>query len=199
MSSIRFSRLRTSSQAFVLITSSFLLGGIPLIASPGVAQTRWNDGLVAQANVIQATSTQEKKLYLNNNRSYAYNLVVTNDTTINGLYIPAGAIIQGQYEPAPGGLRYVARAVELNGRLYGLDAVSPVLEDVKDPRDTSAGAIAGDAGIGAAGGAILGGILGNVDAGEVIGGAAAGVAVGNLTADRVVVIDPNRPIALYSR
>jgi hypothetical protein len=37
-------------------------------------------------------------------------------------------------------------------------ATSMVLEDVKDPRETSAEAIAGDAAIGAAGGAAIGAI-----------------------------------------
>ncbi|GAB4235063.1 MAG: hypothetical protein Kow00121_62710 [Elainellaceae cyanobacterium] len=154
---------------------------------------------VAQAAAIRTTSAQNQTLYLNNDRSYSYNLVVTSGGNFNGFYIPAGATIIGQYEPAPGGLRYVARGVEVEGRTYSISGVSETIEDVKDPRDTSAGAIAGDAGIGAAGGAILGEILGDIDAPEVIGGAAAGAIVGNVTADRVVVIRPDEPIILYSR
>lgn len=72
-----------------------------------------------------------------------------------------------------------------------------MIKDVKDPRDTSAGAIAEDAGIGAAGGTILGEVFGDAGVAEIVGGAAAGVATGNLTADRVVVIEPNSAIALY--
>ncbi len=64
------------------------------------------------------------------------------------------------------------------------------MKDVKDPRDTSSGAIAEDAGIGAAGGAILGEVFGDA-------GAAAGAATGNITADRVVVVEPDSAIALY--
>ncbi|MEM7762174.1 MAG: hypothetical protein AAF298_29265, partial [Cyanobacteria bacterium P01_A01_bin.40] len=82
---------------------------------------------------------------------------------------------------------------------YRISAISPVLKDVKDPRDTSAGAIAEDAAIGAAGGTILGEIFGDAGAGEILGGAAAGVVVGNVTADRVVVIDPGIPIILYDK
>lgn len=155
--------------------------------------------MVAQASAVRATSAQDQTLYLNNDRTYSYNLEVSGDTNFNGSYIPAGATIIGQYEPAPGGLRYVARAVSIDGRSYAFNAVSEVIEDVKDPRDTSVGGIAGDAGIGAAGGAIIGEILGDIDAGEVIGGAAAGVIIGNVTADRVVVIRPDDPIILYSR
>lgn len=152
---------------------------------------------IAQATPISATSVQQTTLYLNNDRLYSYNLEVFQGTTINGLYIPAGSVIQGDYVPASGGLRYQARSVTVDGRAYPLEATSEVIEDVKDPRDTSAGSIAEDAGIGAAGGLAIGEILGDADILEVLGGAAAGAAVGNVTADRVVVVEPNEPIVLY--
>ncbi|WP_017301164.1 hypothetical protein [Nodosilinea nodulosa] len=57
--------------------------------------------------------------------------------------------------------------------------------------------VAEDAGIGAAGGLVLGEILGDAGVGAVVGGAAAGAATGNITADRVVVVDPNQTISLY--
>ncbi|MGJ3245108.1 MAG: hypothetical protein ACFE0I_03420 [Elainellaceae cyanobacterium] len=151
---------------------------------------------VAQASIIQTTSAQNGTLYLNNDRIYSYNLEVEDDTRINGIYVPAGAVIQGRYEPAEGGLRYVARSVIIGDRSYSIYATSRILEDEKDPRDISAGSIAEDAGIGAIGGAILGEITGDIDAGEVIGGAAAGAATGNITADRVVVVEPEEPIYL---
>jgi hypothetical protein len=135
-------------------------------------------------------------LYLNNDRAYSYNLEVEQGVTVNGLYLPPGAEIQGQYEPAQGGLRYDADSVIIDGRSYPLEATSAVLEDVKDPRDTSAGSIAEDAGIGAAGGFILGEIFGDAGLGSVAGGAAAGAAAGNVTADRVVVVEPDEPINL---
>jgi uncharacterized protein YcfJ len=72
-----------------------------------------------------------------------------------------------------------------------------VIEDQKDPRDTSAGSIAEDAGIGAAGGAILGEVFGDADIEEIIGGAVAGGVAGNVTADRVVVVEPDETIVLY--
>jgi hypothetical protein len=154
---------------------------------------------VAQSNAIEATSAQDETIYLNNDRVYSYNLISTQRQTINGITIPAGATIVGRYEPAKGGLRYVANAVVFGDRSYRIRAVSDVIEDVKDPRDTSVGAIAEDAGIGAAGGAIIGEIFGDADIEEIIGGAVAGGVVGNVTADRVVVIEPEQPITLYSR
>ncbi|MEQ9669427.1 hypothetical protein [Coleofasciculus sp. G2-EDA-02] len=180
----------------VLAASSALVLGIPLLL-PGVAQAQ-NQMLVAETTAIAATSAQNQTLHLNNDRVYSYNLEVSRGTTVDGMYIPVGATILGRYEPASGGLRYVATGVRMNGRTYNLDATSEVLEDQKDPRDTSAGAIAEDAGIGAAGGAILGEVFGNADIGEILGGAVAGGVAGNVTADRVVVVEPEETIILYS-
>lgn len=152
---------------------------------------------LAQTATIPTSSIQQETLYLNNDRAYSYNLEVERPTTVNGLNLPVGAEIQGQYEPADGGLRYVADSVVVNGNVYDLNATSGVIEDVKDPRDTQAGSIAEDAGIGAAGGLILGEVLGDAGVAGALGGAAAGAAVGNVTADRVVVVDPDEVINLY--
>ncbi|MBE9045971.1 hypothetical protein IQ255_16430 [Pleurocapsales cyanobacterium LEGE 10410] len=152
----------------------------------------------AQSRSIKATSAQLETLYLNNDRSYSYNLVAANRGMIDRIVIPQGATIVGQYVPAKGGLRYVAEAVTYDRYSYRISASSLVLKDVKDPRDTSVGAIAEDAAIGAAGGIVLGEVFGDAGVGEILGGAAAGVLVGNVTADRVVVIDPNAPIILYN-
>ena len=148
---------------------------------------------------LRAESAQEETLYLNNDRTYSYNLIAQEGGTIGDVNIPAGATIVGKYVPADGGLRYVAEAVTYDDYSYTISASSGVIEDVKDPRDTSAGAIVEDAGIGAAGGTILGEVLGDAGAAEIVGGAAAGAAVGNLTADRVVVIEPDSAIALYEQ
>ena len=72
------------------------------------------------------------------------------------------------------------------------------MRDNKDPRQTSAGAIATDAAIGAAGGYVLGEVFGDAGFWEIAGGAAAGVLVGNTTAPLVVVVRPDQEIALYS-
>jgi len=175
--------------------SALLLGGAygthRAVAMPETAVR------IAQAEVIPASSIQQQTLYLNNDRAYSYNLEVERGVTVNGRYLPPGAEIQGQYVPAEGGLRYEANAVIIDGRSYPLNATSGVLTDIKDPRDTDTGAIAEDAGIGAAGGLVLGEVLGDADLAEILGGAAAGAAVGNVTADRVVVIKPDDPINLY--
>ena len=170
-----------------LTTLAVILGSLGVSPPVGLAQSR----------SITATSAQLETLYLNNNRSYSYNLMAANRGVIDRIVIPQGAIIVGKYVPAKGGLRYIAEAVTYDRYSYRISASSSVLEDVKDPRDTSVGAIAEDAAIGAAGGTILGEIFGDADAKEILGGAAAGVVVGNVTADRVVVIEPKAPIVLY--
>jgi len=94
-------------------------------------------------------------------------------------------------------LQYLATGIEAGGLRQPLSATSDLLPDVKDPRETSSGAIAGDAAIGAAGGAVIGAVIGNgVSIWEILGGAAAGVAVGNVTAQRVVILAPGEPIVL---
>lgn len=179
-----------------ITTVVVLLGSISFSTRQAFSQQK-SQILIAQTATIKAESAQEETLYLNNDRTYSYNLVAQERGVIDGVAIPAGATIVGKYVPAEGGLRYVAEAVTYDDYSYTIDASSSVLKDVKDPRDTSAGAIAKDAGIGAAGGTILGEVFGDAGAAEIIGGAAAGVATGNLTADRVVVIEPDSAIALY--
>jgi len=111
--------------------------------------------------------------------------------------IPAESVIQGEVVPVAGGGQFIARQIIVNGRAYALAAQSGTLHDVKDPRQTSAGAIVTDAAIGAVGGAIVGAVLGGgVSTAEVIGGAAAGVVVGNVTAPRAVVINTGDQIEL---
>ena len=164
-----------------------------ILGSWGLSDSR---GL-AQTGSITATSAQLETLYLNNDRTYYYNLIAKSRGVIDKIVIPSGATIVGKYIPARGGLRYIAEAVTYGKYSYRLSASSGVLEDVKDPRDISPGAILEDAAIGAAGGTILGEVFGDADVGEILAGAAAGVVVGNVTADRVVVIEPNAPIVLY--
>lgn len=178
---------------------SILVGGlVTLLPTTAIARPA-GPQLVSQASAISATSAQNETLYLNEDRAYSYNLEVDRGATINGLYIPPGAVIQGQYRPAEDGLRYVTNSVVFNGRSYDLNVTSEVIEEQTDPRDTSTGSIAEDAGIGAAAGAVLGEVTGSIDAGEVLGGAVAGGVVGNVTADSVVVIEPDQPIMLYAQ
>ena len=53
---------------------------------------------LAQNKLIKATSAQLETLYLNNDRTYSYNLVAQNRGVIDGIVIPAGATIVGQYD-----------------------------------------------------------------------------------------------------
>lgn len=190
-------RQTTLRNALIAATAgSALLMGMTYKADPAIAAP--NAAVrIAQAAVIPTSSIQQQTLYLNGDRAYSYNLEVEQGVTVDGRYLPPGTEIQGQYEPAAGGLRYNANAAIINGRAYPLNATSEVITDVKDPRDTSTGSIAEDAGIGAAGGLVLGEILGDAGLGSIVGGAAAGAAAGNVTADRVVVVEPNQTINLY--
>ncbi|HZG37399.1 MAG TPA: hypothetical protein VEZ50_01855 [Nodosilinea sp.] len=160
---------------------------------------------VAQAQLfvsspIQAVTPNSETLYLNTNATVEKTLQVGAATNLNGRSIPAGSVIRGRFEPSPGGVRYVATAVEVGNQVYTVNAVSDLLRDIKDPRETNTGAILTDAGIGAAGGAAVGGILtGRVSVGSILGGAAAGAIIGNTTAQRVVVIEPNQTLTLKSQ
>ena len=172
------------------------LGGV-WTYQPALSQENTRFLIAQNAPNLKAKSAQSETLYLNGDRTYSYNLIARERGEINGVMVPAGATIVGKYVPADGGLRYIAEAVTYDDYSYTINASSGVIKDVKDPRDTSAGAIAEDAGIGAAGGTVLGEVFGDAGAAEIIGGAAAGAATGNLTADRVVVVEPNSTIALY--
>ncbi|WP_017296638.1 hypothetical protein [Nodosilinea nodulosa] len=149
---------------------------------------------------IQAVTPNSERLYLNTNATVEQTLRVGAATNLNGRSIPAGSTIRGRFEPAKGGVRYVATAVEVNNQVYPVNAASELLRDIKDPRETSTGSILTDAGIGAAGGAALGGIFSNrISIGSIVGGAAAGAVIGNVTAQRVVVVEPNQTLTLTSQ
>jgi len=149
--------------------------------------------------LIRVVTQSDETLYLNPDTVYELPMVVDEPVVLNGLTLPAGTVINGRLEPAEGGLRYITTEIEAGGLRTPVTATSDILHDVKDPRETSGGAIATDAAIGAAGGAVLGAILGDgVSLGEVIGGAATGVIVGNTTAQRVVVLESGTPIILQT-
>ena len=181
---------------FVFVGATLLFTGSA--SELTLASNRVTAQYVAQSRTIEAKSAQQHTLYLNNDRTYNYNLIVTKRGTMGNVTVPVGATIVGKYVPTEGGLRYEAQAVTYDQYSYRINAASQTLTDVKDPRDTSAGAVAEDAGIGAAGGVVLGEVLGDASVGEAVGGAAAGAVVGNVTADRVVVVKPDKSILLYS-
>ena len=171
--------------------------------SAGQPNARSNSRTSAQVGQSDTTlrttlKQQGDTLYLNKTKTYEYDLVLRSESAIGGQRLPVGAIIRGRFEPAEGGLVYVADSVELGDRIVRINAVSELMRDRKDPRQTSAGAILTDAAIGAAGGYVLGEVLGDAGVIEILGGAAAGAVIGNTTAPFVVVIRPEDQIVLYS-
>lgn len=182
--------IRNLSLVPLLVAPLLPLTFAPIAKAQTVAQ-------VQSESQLQVVIQGDETLYFNTDTTYELPLVVSSPVVIEGVTLPEGTLIQGRLEPASGGLRYVASAVEAGGISRSLNATSVVLEDIKDPRETSAEAIAGDAAIGAAGGAVIGAVIGDgVGLLEILGGAAAGVVVGNVTAQRVVIIEPNQPILL---
>lgn len=154
---------------------------------------------VAQGtSTLRTTLEQEDTLYLNKDKTYSYDLVLRRESAVDGQRLPVGTIVRGRFEPAEGGLVYIADSIEVADRIIRVNVTSELLRDRKDPRQTSTGAILTDAAIGAAGGYVLGEVLGDAGVIEVLGGAAAGAVIGNTTAPFVVVIQPEDEIVLYS-
>ncbi len=111
--------------------------------------------------------------------------------------IPVGAVIRGQFVPASGGAKFVAQSLSSRGATIGILAESPILTDMKDPRETTTGAIATDAAIGGASGAVLGTVLrGSLKVEDIVGGAVAGAVIGNVTAPQVTVVEPQIPLVV---
>lgn len=183
-----------------ILLSLLPLGLLPVLAVPPALAESDQPAIFAQtvSGPLRVVLRDGNTLYLNHDTVREYTLRLESPAAIGSVSLPAGSLIRGQFEPVQGGLRYVADSAETNGRLYSLQVASGTLHDVKDPRETTAGAILGDAAIGAAGGAAIGGILGggHINVGEVVGGAAAGAILGNVTAQRVVVVEPNQVIVL---
>ena len=151
---------------------------------------------------IATKINRQDTLYINKGETVNASLLVAQDiAATNGtVLIPAGAVIEGQFVPVEGGSKFVAQKFTSRGATVGLQAESALINDVKDPRETNAGAILTDAGIGGAAGAVLGGVLrGNVQIIDILGGAAASVIVGNVTAPQVTVIDPNTVINVVTK
>ena len=153
----------------------------------------------------QAIATKidrQDTLYIAKGETVAANLVVAQDIVANNgtVLIPAGAVVEGQFVPAEGGSRFVAQRFSSRGATVNLQAESDLINDMKDPRETGAGSILTDAGIGGAAGAVLGGVLrGNVQILDVLGGAAAAAVLGNVTAPQVTVIEPNTVVNIVTK
>jgi len=152
---------------------------------------------------IATKINRQDTLYIAKGETVNATLLVAQDITApsNGtVLIPAGAVIEGQFVPVEGGSKFVAQKFTSRGATVSLQAESALINDIKDPRETNAGAILTDAGIGGAAGAVLSGVLrGNVQILDVLGGAAAGAVIGNVTAPQVTVIEPNTVINILTK
>ncbi len=181
-------------------------------ANPQSAQTQAPQNQVAQlfrstlslpaGQTIATKINRQDTLYIAKGETVAASLLVAQDIAANNgtVLIPAGAVIEGQFVPAEGGSRFVAQKFTSRGATVKLQAESALINDMKDPRETNAGAILTDAGIGGAAGAVLGGVLrGNVQIIDILGGAAASVLIGNVTAPQVTVIEPNTVINVVTK
>lgn len=173
----------------------------PAVAAPVAAVPQFNaEAVTLQAGTPVTVGYEGEKVYIapNERRDFDFKLRQPVKNTQGKTLLPYGSVVSGRFEPAPGGTRFLAKSIAINGRSYALSAQSKVINDVKDPRETGTGAIAGDAAIGALGGVVLGGLTGDrvIATEEVLAGAAAGAAVGNVTAPQVVVLDANTDLQL---
>ncbi|GAB4218425.1 MAG: hypothetical protein OHK0012_27410 [Synechococcales cyanobacterium] len=150
--------------------------------------------------VIGATFPGSQPLYLGTNETRALQMVLSEPLRdrLGNTIVPAGAIIEGQFQPTQGGSQFVSRSVIINNQSYPLYAQSSVIRSQKDPRQTSGEAIVGHSLMGAGVGVLLGGFTGDrvIATEEVLGTAVLGAVVGNVTASEMVVVNPNSPLNL---
>ncbi|PZV10543.1 MAG: hypothetical protein DCF20_21155 [Pseudanabaena sp.] len=176
---------------------------IPTQSAPTqVAQVFRSTLSLPAGQAIATKINRPDTLYIATGETVAASLLVAQDIVAkNGtVLIPAGAVIEGQFVPVEGGSMFVSQRFTSRGATVSLQAQSALINDMKDPRETGAGAILTDAGIGGAAGAVLGGVLrGNVQIVDILGGAAAAVLVGNVTAPQVTVIEPNAVINVVTK
>jgi hypothetical protein len=127
--------------------------------------------------------------------------VQQNITSNNGtVLIPAGAFIDGEFVPVQGGSKFVARSLTSSGATVRLVGETALINDTKDPRESSFGAIAIDSAIGAGAAAILSGVIGDrvISTEKVLAGAVLGGVIGNVTAPQVTVVEPNNSLTLVT-
>ncbi len=193
--SYSFSRYETKSQE---IQTNQLPNQLP----NKVAQVFRSTFNLPVGQAIATKINRQDTLYINKGETVNASLLVAQDISANNgtVLIPAGAVIEGQFVPAEGGSKFIAQKFTSRGASVKLQAESALINDVKDPRETNAGAILTDAGIGGAAGAVLSGVLrGNVQILDVLGGAAAAVVIGNVTAPQVTVIEPSTIVNIVTK
>ncbi len=153
---------------------------------------------VAAGTLIPVVSTAPDRLLIAPNETRPVSMIVQNPirNSRGDIVVPFGSRVDGRFEPAVGGSRFVADTVIIDNQVFSLVAQSDVIADVKDPRQINTGQVAQDAAIGAAAGAILGLVTGDraIATEEVLAAGVAGATIGNATAPRVSIIDPNQAI-----
>jgi len=167
---------------------------IPTGCGPQGCQLSIDQTVLSTGQTVKVSYQGKDTQVLNTGESRALVLTLVDAIANRGgrVVVPAGSEIRGDVVPVQGGGQFVAKQIIVNGKPYNFAAQSGTIHDVKDPRETSVGAIAGDAVIGAVGGAVVSQVLkGRIDVGEVVGGAAAGAVIGNVTAPQAVVISQN--------
>lgn len=194
--------MKTTSVLLVSLLTVSLVGATLLPAQPARSQDESTYFLQSRETPIYTASVANEPLYLDSDRSYSYDLRVREGTSFGDRYIPAGAIIRGNYEPVSGGLRYVAHSVSIGDRTYRFNASSDILRGHSSPN--SKRAIAEDAGVGAVGSTVLQELFNHhhhVTLGGIFGGTVLGAAAGAVgsSAHRVVVVEPGMSIVLYGR
>lgn len=173
------------------------LGSSPIGQNPTTPTFDIRVSTVAAGTVIPVVTTAPDRLLIAPNETRPLSLIVRDPirNAQGDIVIPFGSRIDGRFEPAAGGTRFVGESVIIDNQVFSMLAQSDVIHDVKDPRHTSTGQVVQDAAIGAAAGAILGLVTGDsvIATEELLAAGVAGAAIGNVTAPRVSIIDPNQP------
>lgn len=212
--------MRSQRISLLALTSTLSLSAASILTLPSYASNmseKWSSRQSAEpktlvAQVFRTTLTipagqvlvtrlaDSSTLYISTGQSVPARLRVEVDVrgTNGAVLIPAGAVIDGQFVPVPGGSKFVAKTLSTRGATVSMGAESSIIHDVKDPRSTNIGAIATHSAIGAAGAAILAGVTGDraIATEEVLAGAAAGGIIGNVTAPQATVVETNNTINL---
>jgi len=201
---------RISSLVLVMVLGSgyssavLAQGTTTTTSNPKIAQVFRQNAVLRSGETIEVRVDSQDTLYIGTGERKAVDFLVDRDviSETGVVLIPEGAIISGEFVPISGGSKFVAKTLTSRGGTVRMVAESVLINDVKDPRETGLGAIAGDAAIGAVAGGLLGGLFGGrsiIATENILGGAATSVIVGNITAPQVVVIEPSTSISIITR
>ncbi|MGK7906140.1 MAG: hypothetical protein AB4040_02785 [Synechococcus sp.] len=156
--------------------------------------------LLRAGDALGTRFSEADTLYFDPRETRAGSLQLRNDLrdAVGNVVVPAGALVIGQFRPVGDGTHFVADSLLVGNQSFPLAAQSQTIAAQRDPRQTSAGAIAQDAAIGAGIGLVLSAITGDraIATEEVLGAAALGAVVGNVTAPHAIAISPDTEINL---